>query len=91
MAHRTAVLLIAALTESCIGDATPNLEAFRNLGGLRRLRPRLPAVTCTSQACMLTGKPPSTHGIVGNGWYDRTSAEVRFWKQSNRLVGAPKV
>ncbi len=40
---------------------------------------------------MLTGLPPSGHGIVGNGWYDRESAEVRFWKQSNRLVRGRKV
>ena len=31
------------------------------------------------------------HGIVGNGWYDRESAEVRFWKQSNHLVAGEKV
>lgn len=40
---------------------------------------------------MLTGQPPSDHGIVANGWYDRESAEVRFWKQSNRLVRSPKI
>jgi predicted AlkP superfamily pyrophosphatase or phosphodiesterase len=34
---------------------------------------------------MLTGRMPDEHGIVGNGWYDRSSAEVRFWQQSNRL------
>ncbi len=91
MAHPTAVLLVVALTESCIGEHTPHLRAFRERGSLRRLRARLPAVTCTSQACMLTGAPPSTHGIVGNGWYERESAEVRFWRQSNHLVRAPSV
>ncbi|NBV49562.1 MAG: alkaline phosphatase family protein, partial [Verrucomicrobia bacterium] len=45
----------------------------------------------TAQSDYLTGKRPSEHGIVGNGWYDRTLSEVQFWKQSNRVVLAPKV
>jgi predicted AlkP superfamily pyrophosphatase or phosphodiesterase len=48
----------------------------------------VPAVTCTSQAAFLTGQPASKHGIVGNGWLWRDSAEVRFWQQSNRLLQA---
>ena len=28
---------------------------------------------------------------MGNGWYDRESAEVRFWRQSNHLVAGEKV
>jgi len=33
-----------------------------------------------------------SHGqIVGNGWYDRTDAEVKFWKQSNKLVQQEKI
>jgi predicted AlkP superfamily pyrophosphatase or phosphodiesterase len=35
---------------------------------------------------MLTGLPPSGHGIVGNGWLYRDTMEVRFWQQSNSLV-----
>lgn len=35
---------------------------------------------------MLTGKPPREHGIVGNGWYFRETAEVRFWQQANQLI-----
>jgi predicted AlkP superfamily pyrophosphatase or phosphodiesterase len=37
---------------------------------------------------MLTGLPPSGHGVVGNGWLFRDTAEVRFWQQSNRLIQA---
>lgn len=55
------------------------------------IRPVLPAVTCSAQSTYLTGKLPSEHGIVGNGWYFRDDAEVRFWRQSNALVQAPKV
>ena len=40
---------------------------------------------------MLTGSSPAAHGSVANGWYDRESAEVRFWKQSNHLVHGDKL
>jgi predicted AlkP superfamily pyrophosphatase or phosphodiesterase len=69
----------------------PRLRAFAATGRMRRLRPVLPAVTCSVQSSMLTGKLPRDHGIVGNGWYDRELAEIQFWKQSNHLVGAEKV
>lgn len=50
----------------------------------------IPAVTCTSQATMLTGRPPSEHGIVGNGWYYRDTSEIRFWQQASSLVTGKK-
>lgn len=88
---RVAVILIVALSESVLGERTPRLAAFAREHTVRPLTPPLPAVTTTSQACMLTGEPPSVHGIVGNGWYDRATGEVRLWQQSNALVGAEKV
>ena len=91
MARRTAVILIVGLTESLLGERTPRLSAYRRRCRLAHLEPPLPAVTTTSQATMLTGLDPSDHGVVGNGWFDRLSAEVRFWKQSNRLVRGEKV
>jgi predicted AlkP superfamily pyrophosphatase or phosphodiesterase len=91
MPHRTAVINIVALTESRIGAHTPNLLRFRESGTLTHLAPPLPAVTTTSQSAMLTGTDARAHGVVANGWYDRADAEIKFWKQSNRLVRAPKV
>ena len=52
------------------------------------MREAIPAVTCTAQATILTGRPPEEHGVVGNGWYFRDTGEVRFWQQSNRLIEA---
>jgi predicted AlkP superfamily pyrophosphatase or phosphodiesterase len=49
----------------------------------------LPAVTCTAQATLLTGRTPQEHGVVANGWLWRDTGEVRFWQQSNRLIQAP--
>ena len=55
------------------------------------IRAAFPAVTCTAQSDYLTGALSGRHGIVGNGWYLRDDCEVRFWRQSNRLVQAPKI
>lgn len=51
----------------------------------------LPAVTCSAQATLLTGKPPAVHGAVGNGWRLPSTGEVALWRQPNSLVEAPKV
>jgi predicted AlkP superfamily pyrophosphatase or phosphodiesterase len=40
---------------------------------------------------MVTGRPASEHGAVGNGWYNRDYSEVHFWKQSNAIVNKPKI
>jgi len=69
----------------------PRLSELAASGSVRPLRDVVPAVTCTAQATMLTGQPPSFHGIVGNGWLWRDSGEVRFWQQSNRLLQAEPV
>jgi len=67
----------------------PNLQQLAEDGRLLALEPPLPAVTCTAQATLLTGRPPADHGIVANGWYFRDLNEVWFWRQSRRLVQAP--
>jgi hypothetical protein len=66
----------------------PRLHALAQAGWQRSMREVTPAVTCTAQASMLTGKLPQEHGIVGNGWLYRDTMEVRFWQQSNRLLQA---
>ncbi len=66
----------------------PRLAARAAAGWMRPLREVLPAVTCTAQATLLTGKTAAEHGIVGNGWLFRDTGEVRFWQQSNRLIQA---
>jgi predicted AlkP superfamily pyrophosphatase or phosphodiesterase len=93
MFTRTAVLNIVGLSPGIFArDRAPRLRDFaRQCGGVRTMTPDTPAVTCTVQSSMLTGKRPSEHGIVANGWFDRDYQEVVFWKQSNHLVQAPKV
>jgi predicted AlkP superfamily pyrophosphatase or phosphodiesterase len=89
--QQVAVINIVALTDSLIGEWSPNLRTFRGAGYLRTLEPVLPAVTTTVQSSMLTGELPRVHGIVGNGWYNREYSEIHFWKQSNKLVQGEKV
>src|SRR5216684_3675913 len=69
----------------------PRLHALAQAGWSRPLNEVIPAVTCSAQASMLTGKLPQGHGIVGNGWLFRDTMEVRFWQQSNRLLQAEAV
>lgn len=88
---RLAVLNIVGLSESLLGPHLPGLTAFATRHGRQSYAPAFPAVTCTAQSSLTTGTPPAAHGIVSNGWYDRESAEVRFWKQSNLLVRGEKL
>src|SRR6266446_2212406 len=69
----------------------PRLHALAQAAWSRPLHEVIPAVTCTAQASMLTGKLPQEHGIVGNGWLYRDTMEIRFWQQSNRLMQAEPV
>ena len=89
---RAAVLNLVGLCGRHMGTDTPNLLAFAEKHkGHRIIDPVLPALTCSAQSTYLTGKLPSSHGIVGNGWYDRELNEHHFWKQSNRLVQDKKI
>jgi predicted AlkP superfamily pyrophosphatase or phosphodiesterase len=85
------VIDIVGLTASILGEHTPNLNALVQDGFMAPMDGVFPAVTTTAQASMLTGTSPAQHGIVGNGWYFREQAEVRFWLQSNHLVQGDKV
>ena len=88
---KTVVIDIVGLSSSVIGEYMPFLQQYLQKRHLTKIKPMLPAVTTTAQSCYLTGKYPTEHGIVGNGWYDRQDAEVKFWKQSNKLVEAEKI
>lgn len=85
------------MTSVCIINAvglTPELLKYAPrisaIGESQPMRAPLPAVTCTSQATLLTGLSPAQHGIVGNGWYYRDTQEIRFWQQANSLMSGEK-
>jgi hypothetical protein len=87
---RLAVLNIVGLSESLLGPHTPALTAFAEKHGRQSYAPAFPA-SHLHRAIVDHRHPAAGHGIVGNGWYDRESAEVRFWKQSNHLVRGEKL
>lgn len=88
---RTVAINVVGLSSRLIGPHTPFIKAWSARGKLSKIKPVLPAVTCAAQSTYLTGAYPAEHGIVGNGWYFKEECEVKFWRQSNRLVQAPKV
>ena len=89
--NRTAVLNIVGLTPDLIGEHTPNLKRWFDRGKMTPVESMLPAVTCSVQATYLTGEMPDKHGVVGNGWYFREMDEIKFWRQSNKLVQSKKI
>jgi predicted AlkP superfamily pyrophosphatase or phosphodiesterase len=89
--RKTVVLNIVGLTPNLLGPSTPGLAAWASKGKTAAVHSVTPAVTCTAQATYFTGVWPETHGIVANGWYFRDECEIKFWRQSNRLVQAEKI
>jgi predicted AlkP superfamily pyrophosphatase or phosphodiesterase len=89
--QKTVVIDIVGLSSSLIGDFTPFLRQYVAKRSLHTITPMLPAVTTSVQSTFVTGKWPSQTGIVSNGWYDREDSEVKFWKQSNKLVHGEKI
>jgi predicted AlkP superfamily pyrophosphatase or phosphodiesterase len=88
---KTVVIDVVGLSLSIIGEHMPFLKNYISKNNLSTIDPMLPAVTTAVQSTYITGKWPSEHGIVGNGWYDREDCEIKFWKQSNKLVHAEKI
>ncbi|WP_299324293.1 alkaline phosphatase family protein [uncultured Maribacter sp.] len=88
---KTVVINVVGLTKRLIGEHTPFIKLFLEKGQTSYIEPVLPAVTCAVQSTYVTGKWPSEHGIVGNGWYFKDECEVKFWRQSNKLVEQSKI
>lgn len=79
---RLCILNVVGMTPELLPHA-PRLSAA---GAAKPWKSPVPAVTCSSQATMLTGMMPRDHGIVGNGWLYPDTQEVRFWQQSRTLI-----
>ena len=70
------------------------------------ITPITPAVTCSMQATLTTGKTAAEHGIICNGLYTHDNPalhpyldddsfpefrrQVSFWEQSNKLLQSPR-
>ncbi|MCH7726242.1 MAG: alkaline phosphatase family protein [Planctomycetes bacterium] len=72
-------------------DQTPRLAALATRGTKSRLVPSFPCVTWPVQANMLTGKLPSEHGVIANGFYWRDEQKVEMWTAGNKVISAPQI
>ena len=50
-----------------------------------------PAVTCTVQASFRTALPPSEHGMIANGFFDRDLKKPFFWEQASTLYQGARI
>lgn len=89
--NKTVVINIVALSSELIREHTPFLNQYIKGKKKVKVKPIIPAVTCSAQSTYVTGKMPSEHGIVGNGWYFKDECEIKFWRQSNKLVQEKKI
>lgn len=88
---KNALINVVGLSKKLIGEHTPFLKRWSGSRRVATIEPVLPAVTCSVQTTYLTGKWPSEHGIVGNGWFFKDEQEVKLWRQANQLVQAPSI
>ncbi|MBJ6366660.1 alkaline phosphatase family protein [Snuella sedimenti] len=89
--NQTVVIDIVGLSSALLKHKDLFLTQWIEKKQLSKIKPVLPAVTCSAQSTYLTGKWPNEHGIVANGWYFKDECEVKLWRQSNHLVQAPKI
>ncbi len=74
-------------------------HAFSERHGVRRIaglpvcssEAVFPALTCVAQAALRTGLDPAGHGILANGFFDRTLRKAWFWEQAATLVEGPRI
>jgi predicted AlkP superfamily pyrophosphatase or phosphodiesterase len=91
MSRPLLVLNAATLSPAAVAAHAPNLKRLAAEGALRALKTTFPSLSSSSHATMLTGQPPSVHGIVGNGWYERQYAKICMWNRSSHLIEAETI
>jgi predicted AlkP superfamily pyrophosphatase or phosphodiesterase len=69
----------------------PNINTIADKGEYSKTQPVFPAVTSPVQASLLSGRYPSEHGIIGNGFYDRINYNVYYWEQASGLVKVDRI
>ncbi|GAA2038413.1 alkaline phosphatase family protein [Agromyces tropicus] len=90
MTRKVLLLDVVGLTADALRHM-PRLSRMASAGSRAELGTVLPALTCSVQSTVLTGRMPAEHGIVGNGWYLRGLGDVLLWRQHNRLVEGEKL
>jgi hypothetical protein len=84
------LLSIPGLREKDV-DLMPNLGRLTADGDRAALVPSFPCVTCPVQVNMTTGKLPSEHGVVANGFYWGEKHQVEMWTAWNDVIKSPQI
>ena len=87
--EKTLVIQIAALGHEFLKEQAGG-EEFLGLR-FRPVESVFPAVTCSVQASFKTAARPSSHGMVGNGFFSRDLSRAFFWEQSSSLVSGERI
>ena len=90
MADHVFLLSIPGLRSQDV-DRMSRLSSLVSDGSRATLVPSFPCVTWPVQANMLTGKLPSDHGVVANGFYWRDQQQVEMWTAWNDKIMAPQI
>ncbi len=88
--NRLVFLTIPGLRKKDI-QHMPHLSQLADAGSVSRVQHAFPAVTWPSQCAVLTGKPPSEHGIVSNGLFWREDNKVEMWTAWNEVIQQPQI
>lgn len=90
MTDRVILLSIPGLRRQDV-SRMPNLTRLVSQGDDVNLVPSFPCVTCPVQVNMTTGRPPSAHGVIANGFYWREKREIEMWTAWNSVIECPQI
>jgi len=90
MSDHVVLLSVPGLRRSDL-EQMPNLRSLVAEGEQVPLVPSFPAVTWPVQANLVTGKVPSQHGVVANGFYWRDRHQVEMWTAGNEALQQPQI
>lgn len=85
------VIDLPTLRLDWIESEMPQLHALTRGWHRGAIAPVFPGLTCPSQATLTTGAPPSVHGIIANGIFDRQTRQPELWVFPDEAVGAPRI
>jgi predicted AlkP superfamily pyrophosphatase or phosphodiesterase len=83
------IIEVAALGYEC-WDQLKQAEFWKKLNS-QKIGTVFPAVTCTVQASFRTALPPSGHGMISNGFFDREMKKPFFWEQASTLYQGERI
>lgn len=90
MSENVILLSIPGLREQDV-QRMRHLRELTAGGEIAEFVPSFPCVTCPVQANLSTGRLPSEHGVVANGFYWRDRGQIEMWTSPNDCIGRPQL